>query len=198
MEILLRGIAIVLAGGIALLNLAPSPWCVLGIALIVIALLAYMFIVIWRLWFSTRGWKFRTSNDKTKWLPYFDHNSKQPTLWESEIQKVGMFYEIDLGRVRNITKARFSDGQVCKLPLKSCFILHRDDADIRIEKKNEYPESSDEVELKPAFRARYINMRIVDPELGENQTWRVKAVYVTVKTLIGLKYTIGKCCLDEL
>jgi len=135
MEILLRGIAIVLTGGIALLNLTPSPWCVSGIALIVIALLAYMFILIWRLWFSTRGWEFRTSDDKTKWQKYFNSIDKQPNSWESAMQKAGMFYELDLKRVRKVTKVWFSDGGVCKLPLKSHFLLFSNDADIRIEKR---------------------------------------------------------------
>ena len=170
----------------------------IGLALVILGILFLLYLGAWRLWFSNRDWKFRTSDDRTLWRKYFDFHNKHPVLWESGYQKIGMFYEIDLKRVRGIAKIWFSCGKVCKLPLKSCFLFLSDDADMRIEKENKYPESSDMVELKPPFKARYINMRIVEIEPDGKHTWRVEAIYVQVKTLFGLKHTIGRYWLDAL
>jgi len=205
-KILLTGITIVFAGGIALLRLASPLWYQLGITLVVIALLAYTLVVIWYLRFSTREWKYRTSDDSTVLYPYSIKGKAY--LWRSkQNQKLSDFCEIDLGRERYIKKVHFSCGCTSEAPIKSRFWFYKKDGNysfpygsqnpyIELPVKGDYFESTTRVNLNKPIKAQRIRIQIVEPDI--DYLWKVEAVYITIKTPIRLSYTIGKCFLDKL
>jgi hypothetical protein len=203
MPLLLAGITILLTGGIALVSLTSCPWIWIGVGLIVASILLYIVIVIWRCWFSNKGWRFRTSDDKSVLEKYRIYKDK-PYLWRTNTkQQKDMFFEIDFAREYKVTGFHFDCGYNNEAPIRSRFWFRNKYGGYIFPGGSENPyidteerSSSTKVELEQPIQVMTIRMENIAPDT--NQLWRVEAVYVTIKTLFGFRYTIGKCLLDRL
>lgn len=191
--------ALFVSGGIGLLTTRPNYtvfWAILPLFLI--GVLGLFLILCWRLRFSNREWKFRTSDEKTVWHRYFVNG--EPILWRSKNQEEDMFYEVDIGRERSIVAISFDCGDTCEAPIKSRFWFFREGGGHSFPEDSRHPyiekegDNPTELRLEQAIRAQRINMQIIKPDI--EQPWRIEAVYVRIKTLFGLEYTIGKCRFD--
>ena len=203
MNKLLVLISLVFAVGIALISLG---YPLFGVSFLAPSTILLLIIVIWYVRFGNRNWRYRTSDDKTKWEKYFDNNKKEPISWETQNQKRGMFYEIDFGEERKVIEIHFSDGSVNKVPLESRIWFQRS---TETHKTTKFPNNENHPylviktnyrRLKKAIPVQHIKMEVLKPDLvdGIPKPWRVKDVYVRIKMLFGLEYTIGKCWLDKL
>lgn len=178
-----------------------------------LSLLTLLFIGAWRLWFSNRRWKFRTSDDKKKWYPYFNHANKSPEYWKGEKQEIGMFYEIDLGREYKILGVHFDCGYTSDAPIESKIWFTDRNGGWPLLQKSEHPYiklnieedptllSTTMIALNEPLKAQKIMMTIAKPDVlnGMTKPWRIEAVYVKVMALHGLiKQTIGRSLFDRL
>ena len=209
-------VTIIISGGLVMISLAGFSYIAfwsIGV-LVLLSIFALSFIVYWYLRLSNRRWEFKTSELPNRERPYFNHIDKSPHHWRSQKpQEKNMTYEILFQRKLTIKSIKFDDGYVFETPRKwrMDFPDRKTSEPIRIyEHRLPFIETGDPetrpdsseilVELKQPIRADHIRVIVRELEVisGEVKHWRVEAVYVRIKTLFGLEYTIGRHRLDRL
>jgi len=197
-------ILLALVGIMISTSLSPLVFYILLLFSLIITFVL-LFFGIWYFRFSTRHWKYITSDDRRAiGSPYFDNSHKSPYVWKATRQEEGMFYELNLGREYKIKGVHFDCGETSDAPIKSQILFIGKDNELPLLKQSgcphiELPLEGDDFKnttrlvLDKPIKAQKIRMTIIEPDTSH--AWRVNAVYVIVSVLIN--HTIGRFILDR-
>jgi len=184
---------------------APAFW--FSLSIVIVSGLLLVFFSIWLLWLSNRSWKYVTSDDKkSEGSKYYPASRKSP-LWMVFKQEAGQFFELNLASERKIKKVHFDCGYTSDNPLEANISFFNKYRDTPLIEQIGYPyiklplqeddfQSTTRLILDIPIKAQKIRIEITKPDL--QNPWRVNAVYITMKIIFGLEYTIGTHWYDKL